>query len=168
MNYETCPEIEVAVARHFGTRENIIVPNISWGMFGYELDLCILNIKTKWASEVEIKVSKSDLKADANKNHNHDHNGNYIKDLWFAMPLKLKDKGCEEFVPERAGIIYVNEGGFVRTIRKPIPNPIAKRWDLEKMFKLSRLGTLRIWNLKQDVIDLKRRNKELWEKIKHE
>jgi len=62
------------------------------------------------------KISKSDLKADAKKNHNHDKNGNYIKYLWFAMPKKLM--GCEDLVPENAGIIYIDKWGFSKIFRK--------------------------------------------------
>ena len=41
MNYETTAEMELAVVRHFNARKNVIVPNVSWGMFPYELDLCM-------------------------------------------------------------------------------------------------------------------------------
>jgi len=149
MNYETTAEMELAVVMHFHARKNVIVPNVSWGMFPYELDLCVLNNDSLYASEVEIKISKSDLKADAKKQHHHDKNGNYIKYLWFAMPEKLR--GCEELVPENAGILYINKHGFGNVFRKPVVNPMAKKWDYEKAFKLARLGTLRIWDLKRNL-----------------
>jgi hypothetical protein len=36
----TTAEIEVVIAKHFGIRQNIIVPNISWGFDSHEMDLC--------------------------------------------------------------------------------------------------------------------------------
>ena len=149
MNYETAKEIELVIAKYFGIRKNIIIPNVSHGMFSYEMDLCILSVIGMYATEVEIKISKSDLKADAKKRHHHNsyRNGNLIKYLWFAMPEKLK--GNEELVQSNAGILYVNKRGFVSIARKPIANKIAKKWDYKNAFKLARLGTLRMWNLKQ-------------------
>jgi len=164
MNYETTAEMELAVVMHFHARKNVIVPNISWGMFPYELDLCVLNNDSLYASEVEIKISKSDLKADAKKQHHHDKNGNYIKYLWFAMPEKLR--GCEELVPENAGILYINKNGFGNVFRKPVVNPMAKKWDYEKAFKLARLGTLRIWDLKRKVIGITKDYQKFRESIK--
>jgi len=164
MNYETTGEIEEAVVRHFNARKNVIVPNVSWGMFPYELDLCILNNDSLYASEVEIKISKSDLKADAKKNHSHDKNGNYIKYLWFAMPKKLM--GCEDLVPENAGILYIDKWGFSKIFRKAIANKLAKKWDYEKAFKLARLGTLRIWDLKRSLRESRDQYRLTREKLK--
>jgi hypothetical protein len=147
MNYETSAEIEVAIANHFHVTTHVIVPNVSWGMFGYELDLCVLNVRSLYANEVEIKISKSDLKRDAQKRHEHDRNRNLIRQLWFAMPEKMK--GCEEFVPERAGIMYVSQKGRVTVFRQPAVNKLARKWSYEDAFKLARLGTLRTWNLKK-------------------
>ena len=66
----TTPEIEVRVASFFNPRQNIIVPNISWGVNLHECDLLIIR-KSGYGIEVEIKVSKSDLIADAKKPHHH-------------------------------------------------------------------------------------------------
>ena len=147
MNYETTAEMEIVIARYFDTRKNVIVPNVSHGMFRYEMDLCMLNMVGMYASEVEIKISKSDLKADAKKPHHHDCVS--IKYLWFAMPEKLK--GCEEYVPEHAGILFVSSKGAVSVARKPVSNKSAQKWDYKKAFRLARLGTLRVWNLKESI-----------------
>ena len=145
MNFETTYEIEMAITRHIGTKDNVIIPNLSFGLFPYELDLCILN-RNLYASEVEIKISKSDLKADAKKNHHHDRNGNYIKYLWFAMPEKMNC--CLDLVPDRAGIYLVDSKGHVRIARKPKQNKLVKRWDYKMAFRLARLGTIRLWAVK--------------------
>lgn len=57
MNNETAKEIEIAIARYFGIRQNAIVPNVSWGLgFPYECDLLILR-DSGFAIEIEIKIS---------------------------------------------------------------------------------------------------------------
>ncbi|MEM5786538.1 MAG: hypothetical protein AAGU11_04420, partial [Syntrophobacteraceae bacterium] len=64
----TAADIEVAVARHFHTTRNLIIPNVSWGFrgMGYEIDLMVVT-ESRYAYEVEIKVSAADLKRDAQK-----------------------------------------------------------------------------------------------------
>lgn len=149
-NYETASEIELAIVRHFGLRQNVIVPNVSWGMFGYELDLCILNCRSLYATEVEIKTSVSDLRKDSKKCHKHDKNRNLIKYLWFAMPEKLSR--YQEFVQENAGIILVGTNGLTRICRVSKANPLAQKWTYENAYRLGRLGTMRMWNLKQNLL----------------
>lgn len=63
-------DIEIAVASHFNWRQNIIVPNVSWGLFGdgREIDLAIVR-PSGWLVEVEIKITASDIKADLRKRH---------------------------------------------------------------------------------------------------
>lgn len=148
MNYQTCSEIEVAISNYFDPRNYVIVPNVSWGMFGYELDLCLLNNKSFYAYEVEIKVSKSDLKKDALKQHHHNWNGNMIRGLYFAMPERMRD--CIELVPARAGVLLVSETGSVDKVRECKPES-AKKWNYEDAYKLARLGTLRVWQMKRDL-----------------
>ena len=63
----TLPEIELAIAKYYGTREHIIVPNISWGFdYMHECDMFIIK-KSGYAVEVEIKRSKNDLINDFKK-----------------------------------------------------------------------------------------------------
>lgn len=150
MRYQTSAEIEVAISRYFSITKYVIVPNVSWGMFYYELDLCVLNHRSLYAYEVEIKISKSDLRRDQNKWHHHAHNHNLIRDLYFAMPEKMRD--CIDLVPERAGILLVDEKGNVSTLRKPKSNPMAKKWTYEQAYKLARLGTMRTWTMKRAII----------------
>ena len=54
------------LANYWGIRNNIIVPNVSWGMLDYEADLLIMN-KTGYVTEIEIKRSWSDFLADFKK-----------------------------------------------------------------------------------------------------
>lgn len=149
MTYEKTHEIEAAVSKYFNRESLVVVPNISWGLFPYELDLCVLS-KNLYASEIEIKISVSDLKAEKKKNHQHDRNRNYIKYLWFAMPDKMM--GNENLIPERAGILYVDHAGRVNVFRQPQPNKDAKKWEMEMAYKLARLGTIRMWSYKEALL----------------
>jgi hypothetical protein len=68
----TAQDIEIAVAEHFNSRQNLIVPNVHWGwMLQYEADMVILR-QSGYAVEVEIKVSAADIKRDLRKHHQHD------------------------------------------------------------------------------------------------
>lgn len=146
-NYETAKEIEIAVAQWFDTLRKIIVPNVYYGMFNYEMDLCVLE-PSGYCHEVEIKVSKSDLIADKKKWHKH--GDRRIRYLWFAIPEKLRD--CIEHIPERAGVLVVSPIGSVSEARSPSPNQLAVKFDDRARAKLARLGVLRMWNLKRVVL----------------
>jgi len=97
----TTQQIEVAVARKFGARQNIIVPNVSWGMNIHECDLMIIR-PSGFAVEVEIKTSMSDLKKDFLKKHKHE--SVMIKEFYYAFPKEMLEKGIK-LIPEKAGII---------------------------------------------------------------
>jgi len=156
MDYKTSGEIEFALVRYFGRQNYVIVPNLSYGLFPYEMDLCALNNRSLYATEIEIKISKSDLKRDSKKWHNHDRNYNMIRYLYFAMPDFLKDS--IEYVPERAGVYLVDESGNVTIERKAVANKLAKKWDYRNAYKLGRLGTIRMWNALETLEMLKRKN----------
>jgi hypothetical protein len=147
MNHETVNEIEIAVARYFDTRVNMIIPNVFWGLdLRHECDIFVLT-KTGWAYEVEIKVDKYDLKADAKKRHGH--NSKLLKRLYFAIPKKLEPE--IKNIPERAGVLVVDSNGKVSKIREAIQNKLAIKIGEEKVVKLGRLAAMRIWNLKKKI-----------------
>lgn len=144
-----CGHIEVAVAKFFNPRQNIIVPNISWGLNIHECDLLVLT-QSGYAYEIEIKVSAGDLKADAKKGHAH--RSNKIKLLYFAVPNYLL--AYKEFIPVHAGIIAVqrvNGGNQVAIVRAPHANKNAGKWDDRQKIELMRLSTMRIWTLKETL-----------------
>ena len=149
-------DIEIAVMQFIGIRRNIIVPNVSWGMnIGlHECDLLCLSA-SNYATEVEIKVSKSDLKKDNDKGHGHFHN--HIKYLYFAVPEKLVEFALQH-IPERAGLLSVKKHAWgtghefkVEKVRKARQNPNAVQWTLKQRCNLGRLGTMRICGLLQTI-----------------
>ena len=137
-------DMETALARHFNPLINLIVPNISWGMFNHECDLLVVT-KAGYAWEIEIKISLSDLKKDKLKRHNHQDHFNRIKYLYFALPYYLEKH--IEHVPKRAGIIIVGKDLFCRKIKKPVKNSDYK-FTAEDRYKVARLGAIRVWSLK--------------------
>ncbi len=146
-------DIEIAVARHFGWRQNIIIPNVHWGWgLRYEADMVIVR-PSGYAIEIEIKLTASDIKADQKKRHQH--NDNKFRQLLFAVPEKL---ATDENIPAKAGImaIRVDVNGtpmfFVKTIRAAKLNKSACQLDDKEIRKLLELGCMRVWNLKERMM----------------
>lgn len=161
-------DIEIVLMRHFDIRANIIVPNVSWGIWSkdagtlHECDLIVLSGKS-YATEIEIKISRTDLLKDKGKWHNHQ--SNHIRRLYFAVPEKLKELALKK-IPERAGLIIIKQvydvnwgpvlkwRNIVEIVRKCKTNTSAVSWTDEKKMQLARLGTMRILGLKEKIIKL--------------
>lgn len=165
MNKMTAMDIEIEVARYFNMRLNLIVPNISWGMLNHEADLIVVS-RSGLATEVEIKVSKSDLKKDRDKRHHH--NSKLIHRLFFAIPDYMLD--CIDLVPAQAGILVIRSGAdagalplryrreSTKLLRPAKINKQYPKWTQKEVLQLLRLSTMRIWTLKEKL------NKQLKER----
>ena len=143
-------DVEIAMLSFLNVRQNIIVPNVSWGMGVHECDLLMLT-KTGYATEFEIKVSKADLKIDNRKGHGH--RSNLIKYLYFVIPEKLKDIALD-IIPKRSGLYIISEGNnryYVKKIRKAEKNRLALKWTYEQRLHLAHLGVMRILTLKKTI-----------------
>jgi hypothetical protein len=149
----TTLEMEIALAKHFNQRTNLIVPNLFWSFFKHEVDLFILT-PAGYGHEVEIKISRSDLKKDREKAHGH-----YdlkIKSLWFAVPENLEKD--IDLIPDRAGIIiarpWIDNSGDARIscdrVRYPKQNG-KYRFSEKQRQQITRLAALRIWTLKRQL-----------------
>jgi len=140
----TAKDVELAIAKHFNYRMNMIIPNVSWGIPGinHECDLLILS-KAGYLREVEIKVSRSDIKADLDKRHHH--KSKYIRELYFAVPEELAD--CE-YLPKDAGLITVGKWSRCTVVRRTITNKDALKLPDSQVQHLLHLGCMRIWTLK--------------------
>lgn len=156
-------EIEVAIMQHFGVRQHIIVPNISWGFNGmHECDLYIIK-KSGYAVEVEIKRSIADLKKDFDKKHNHVDLQNRIIEFYYAIPEELYEK-AKDLIPSTAGIIiicrwidYKKQNRIrARIKQKAIRIKNARKLTLDEQFKVAILGCMRILRLKEKLIKLKK------------
>jgi len=150
-------KLEVLVAEFFGIRANLIIPNVSWGFdLLYEADLVVVT-RSRYAYEIELKVSKSDLKAEKNKRA-FAHNADCFKRLYFAMPEDIYEP---ELVPEHAGVLlarhipartdclhpYPEQWRIIQE-RKP-ENKNAEKLTDERYVKLLELCAMRMWAIKK-------------------
>lgn len=151
-------DIEIAVASYFDYRKNLIVPNVSWGLGLHECDLLVLS-KAGYLTEIEIKVSKYDLIADRKKRH--EHKTHKVKYLYFAVPHYLIEEGLK-YIPENAGLIAVAKsrvrpGQYVVWVKKEArANSYSYCVGEKERLKMARLGTMRIWGLKEKLNKMQR------------
>lgn len=156
-------DMEIAVMQWLDIRKNLIVPNVSFGMGLHECDILSLT-KSGYATEVEIKISRADLLKDKHKSHGHE--SKRIKSLYFAVPEKLKELALAE-IPERSGLLVVHWrsakklGYYVTTAREPVVDKYAEKWNDRDRMNLSRLGTMRILGLKQNILRQTNKNGHL-------
>jgi hypothetical protein len=174
MNINT-DEMEIALAQYFNPRYRLIIPRMSWGFGIHECDLIVVT-KSGYATEVEIKVSKSDLIKDSKKTHGHF--SSKISYLYFAIPDYLKDS--IDKIPERAGVLVVKKDkdhimsnsqlsySFnVSHERNPKlqlgynGKPEKYKLTIEEQFKIARLGALRIWKLKEKLLEAKKNEQNI-------
>lgn len=164
------PEMEKLIYWYFKESSLVIVPRVTknnawldteadpiiWkNIVNHECDMLIVT-KNCYLTEVEIKISLSDLKADFKKEHQHkDEN---IKNFYYAFPEEMKEKAIE-LIPEGAGILiavkkHLNSGYEYRDIecyRKPKINKLAKPINDKVLSMIYRLGYLRYWNYRTSV-----------------
>ena len=157
-------EIEIAIMKACNIRQNIVVPNVSFGMVRYfhengqrkydELHECdILKVTPSgYATEYEIKISKADFKNDFKKKHTH--NSRFIKQLYYVVPFELLEFAKENY-PPRSGLAYVRNEKLHYHTRAPIRIG-AFKWTDKEISQLSRLGTLRILGLKKKIDKIQR------------
>lgn len=151
--------MELAVANLFGYRANLIVPNISYGAGLHECDLLMIR-RSGYGAEIEIKISKWDLKRDKDKQHGHE--SDKIKEFYYAITPELYGTALRQ--RQDAGIILCRkqmDGTYkAELVKKPIQNNKARKWTEEEYLQVARLGCMRIWSQKQDVIKLKKELKK--------
>lgn len=153
--------LEISAAKHFGFRQNLIVPNVSWGFgLGYEADLVVVR-PSRRAIEIEIKVSIYDLRKDLQKNKFR------IDSLRFHQFYYLIPQEMEKYTDEILNIInpsaglmirksekrtrngYIAGFNFIDIIRPAAINKQARKISDKEYFKLCELAAMRIWSLKE-------------------
>lgn len=146
--------MEVAVSELVCYRRHIIVPNLSFGFLNYEADMVYIDDKNR-LSEVEIKVTLSDLKADFKKPKHLKPNKN-VGRLIYAIPVEMLDKALE-IIPNKYGIItvegWVKHEGWNPVYLAKWHRQIQHRKDVvpltdKQVINIARLGCMRIWSLK--------------------
>lgn len=159
--------VEVAVANLINYRVNTIVPNVSWGLgLNHECDMLVLDSKNRF-TEIEIKVTGSDLKADFNKGHGH--KSKYISRLVYAMPDYVYEK-YGHIIPAGFGIITVSDTSLdyheyahleASWVKIPKHNKDIQPLTDKMINKFMSLGCMRIWSLKSHNNRLIKKAKEL-------
>lgn len=144
----TTPDIEIAIAKYFDYRQNVIVPNVAWGLLRHrEADMLVLR-PSGYIEEVEIKRDLADIRRDLQKKKTHWDR--LVRRCWFAIPETITDISD---IPEMYGILTVSEkrhryGRWVRSLRVAKLNPDADKATDAQRLKLLHLGCMRVWTLK--------------------
>jgi hypothetical protein len=160
----TTLDMEIALMKYCDVRQNIVVPNVSYGISRlvnengistwdvlHECDILRVT-KTGFGVEYEIKISKYDFLKDLKKKHSH--NSRFIKQLFFAVPLEMLEF-AKQHLPENAGLVYLKNDKIKIAVDAPIRKNCFK-WSDKEMFKLARLGTMRIFTLKKLINKIKK------------
>lgn len=147
--------MECAIAELIGWRTHTIVPNVSWGLgLNHECDMLVLDTDGRF-TEIEIKITISDLKAESKKKHNH--SSKIITRLIYAVPEEILET-AKSLINEKYGIISVKydvilERFVASWVRRSkhyrIDNYLYKKPDGEIINKFYQLGCMRIWTLKK-------------------
>lgn len=143
----TCLDIEIAVAKNFNYRQNLIVPNVFWGLgFNHELDVAVMT-PARYLTEIEIKTTASDLRRDLKKDHHHA--SPKIRRHFFAVPESLQELALE-LAPPGWGVLSYREHYMVQ-VRAATSNPRARPLTEAEAVHLYGLAAMRIWTLKQTL-----------------
>lgn len=152
----TAQRMEVAIAQLINFRSHVMVPNVSWGLgLRHECDILVLDSKGRF-TEVEIKISKSDLLKDLEKKHGH--RSEFISRLIYAVPHELIGV-VECNMAQGVGIISVKWsdrlGRYYAEHHRVAKHGIGKKPTQEIKMKFMELGCMRIWSLKSHLIKSK-------------
>ncbi|RRD39321.1 DNA repair protein MmcB-related protein [Leptotrichia sp. OH3620_COT-345] len=107
----------------------------------HECDILAVS-EAGYATEVEIKISISDLKADFKKEHNH--KSEVIKNFYYCVPENLLEKALP-IIPLTCGILLATEIGIkkYRTCKK---NKKARAMSEREIAEIWRLSMFRYLN----------------------
>jgi len=151
----TVEQIQVALRNSgiWNKRQDVFVPNVSYGLLGYEADLIIMS-KTGYLTEIEIKRSWVDFMADFKKDHKH--NDSKICYFYYCLPISLKDRVMSFWQREYGGdttnnhpatLFYLENGRIERG--GGWPSKGGRKLFIEEQLQLVRLGCFRYWNLQE-------------------
>ena len=163
----TIQEIEEMIIRkEVSLRNEIAIPNLSWGMLPYEADLAVIN-KTGYMREYEIKRSLQDLKADFKKKCYHD--AEQVYEFFYVLPVSIKEKALELFRTHQIDDAYIKAFGITIENHEALPAVIFyndeghitertrfsghlhgnhRKLSLEEKLTITRLISIRYWNLR--------------------
>lgn len=182
MKYKiTTEKMESAVNTLLESSYLAIVPRVMAGLGYYRRDEYVKYVKivdhecdllgvtnSGYLTEIEIKISISDLRADFKKKHSH--GGDFIRNFYYAVPEYMLGKTLE-LIDKDAGIIVVSENEVgkrssfnAKIYRKPKPNKKAKPLTDTMKAKLFRLGCIKYWSMASKKLGLEYQYEEEREK----
>lgn len=157
---------EMIISNEVSLRNEIAIPNLSWGMLPYEADIVVIN-KTGYMREYEIKRSLQDLKADFKKKCYHD--AEQVYQFFYVLPLSIKEKALELFRAHQTDDAYIKAFGKSTEYHEALPAVIFysdegyiaerprfnghlcgnhRKLFLEEKLTITRLLSIRYWNLR--------------------
>lgn len=95
----------------------------------------------------------------------HDHKSNYIKNFYYCIPEKIKDKvlnflntfeNKEDWRINAGIIVFYEDTDWIDIVKNPKENKESIKLTLEQKYYLARLGCLRIITLKKKIVKLKK------------
>ena len=154
----TIDEIELLIFNSsiFNKRQDIFVPNVSYGLLNHEADLVVMT-KSGYLSEIEIKRSWADFLADFKKPH--EHKDERVYRFYYAVPEKIAERVIEYVqdhqVPTDGVIVYYEDGkySFTPGWKMGVYYSHGRKLFMEEQLTIARLGCMRIWNLKQKIVE---------------
>lgn len=163
----TTQEIEEMIIRQeVSLRNEIAIPNSSWGMLPYEADLVVIN-KSGYMREYEIKRSFQDLKADFKKKCYHD--AEQVYQFFYVLPISIKEKALELFRMHQSDEAYIKAFGVSTERYEALPTVLFyddeghivdrtqfggnlrgkhRKLFLEEKLTITRLLSIRYWCLR--------------------
>jgi len=153
----TTTDIELSLAKYFGVRPHIMVPNVSWGAgFSDEKDLIVVRA-SGYVVECEIKRSFSDFKNDFKKRKwkIYPNLSPTIREFYYVFPEELwrkRKSDIEALLQPFAGVMFVSKKRNQASIAvKAKPNKLARKMNDKQKLMIARLGVLRMWSLKKQL-----------------
>lgn len=158
----TVKEIEDLIVGN-DIRENLYVPNVSWGFFvEHEADLVKVS-RSGFLTEYEIKRSWSDFVADFKKRSYH--SDDRISEFYYVVP-KVMAQAASKFIDESSmrlygpGIYYFSEESGWLSLQRKCNRPKGTKMYVEDMYEIARLGTLRYWSLRRKNTEYEKKEPE--------
>jgi hypothetical protein len=157
----TTRELEYAVYQKFyKSTKGILVRSLAGMVVNHEADILLVS-KNLYLTEIEIKISISDLRKEANKKHNHIDPK--IKRLYFLVPTTILGNAIK-LIPKDYGILEayrtVRDTISIREVREPKVNKEAIKISQDELINIYRLQSLRYWETLNQNNKLLRRIKQ--------
>lgn len=155
----TIDEIQIALRNSgiWNKRQDIFIPNLSWGLLQYEADLVIIT-KSGYLTEVEIKRSWEDFKADFKKGH--EHNDPRVYNFYYCVPESIVAR-VAEFLLGKYGsncpamLCFEESGSISHYFGVGRAHRGGRKLFIEEQLIAARLGCMRVWNLKEKLLKQK-------------